>query len=102
MANVAAGGTGPTSDGGTAKLPPSTPASAQVNATIQSTHEMMVSLGIMTGIGLILIVIAGQSKSAGNTVAVLLAVLLLEQGIFHVNPLAAFLAGHPLIPKPTQ
>jgi hypothetical protein len=59
---------------------------------------MLVALLIMSGVGMILIVIAGQSKNAGNAVALLLTILLVEQGITHVNPLAEFLVKHPLTP----
>lgn len=73
----------------------------QVPATVDSTHEMIVAVGIMAGVGMLLVIIAGQSKNAGNVIAGVLGIMLLVQGITHVNPFVAFIANHPLTPSPT-
>lgn len=72
----------------------------QVPATVDSTHEMIVAIGIMAGVGMLLVIVAGQSKSAGNVIAGILGIMLLVQGITHVNPFVAFIANHPLTPSP--
>lgn len=70
----------------------------QIPADLASTHEMIVAVAIMGGIGMGAVIVAGQSRNAGNLIAGILAIMLLVQGITHVNPFVSFLAAHPLTP----
>jgi hypothetical protein len=70
----------------------------QLPASIETTHEMIVAVGIMAGAGMLAVIVAGQSKTAGNAIAAALGIMLLVQGITHVNPFVSFLAAHPLTP----
>ncbi len=72
--------------------------SATLPATAKSTHEMFVAIIILASIGMLLVILAGESSSAGNTIAAFLGIILLVQGITHVNPLVSFLNAHPLTP----
>lgn len=73
--------------------------SPQVPADVETTHEMLVAVTIMAGIGMLAVIVAGQSKQAGNLIAGILAIMLVVQGITHVNPFVAFIADHPLTPS---
>lgn len=82
-----------------AGLAASRPAQVQVPATAETTHQMLVAIVIMIGVGMLLVILAGQSETAGNAIASVLGIMLLVQGITHVSPFAAFLTSHPLTPK---
>lgn len=71
----------------------------QTQASVESTHQFVVAFLILTGFGALLVILAGESKNTGNTIAAFLGVMLLGQGLLHVNPLVAFLANHPLVPQ---
>lgn len=71
----------------------------QVPATASSAHEMIVAIIIMSALGMLLVILAGESPTTGNTIAAFLGLLLLVQGITHVNPFVQFVLKHPLTPK---
>lgn len=70
----------------------------QTEANAASAHQMFVAILILAAFGMIMILIAGQSKTAGNVVAGFLFIMLLVQGITRVNPFVAWVAKHPLTP----
>lgn len=71
----------------------------QVNATAKTTHDMLVAIVIFTGVGFLAVILAGESKTVGNSIAGVLGIMLFTQGVMHINPLASFLANHSLMPK---
>lgn len=71
----------------------------QVEADASTTHDMLVATAIMAGVGMFAVILAGQSKTTGNVIAGILAIMLLVQGLTHVNPFVEFLANHSLTPK---
>lgn len=73
--------------------------SYQTAATAASAHEMIVALGIFAAVGMVLVILAGESTSAGNGIAVVLGIMLLAQGLFHINPVVSFITAHPLTPS---
>lgn len=104
MPNVASGGgsgqlsTGPTYGPGNTPTPGMIQ-SYQTPATASSAHEMIVAIIIMSALGMLLVILAGESPTTGNTIAAFLGLLLLVQGITHVNPFVQFVLKHPLTPK---
>lgn len=81
-----------------AQLDPNAESTSQTGATVQSTHEMLVALAILSAVGMLLVIIAGISDDAADAVLLIVGALLLVQAVTHVNPFVAFLADHPLTP----
>lgn len=71
----------------------------QTPATVETTHQMIIAIIIMGGVGMLLVIFAGESKTAGNTIAGFLGLILLVQGITKVNPFISFLTSNPLTPQ---
>lgn len=68
------------------------------DVTAANTHEMFIAVAIMLGFVYAAAVIAGTGRNVGRLVLVFFVGLLILQGVTHVNPLARFLADHPLTP----
>lgn len=69
------------------------------DATSQKLHQMLVAASILTAVIIVLVVVAGFSNNAGNTVIGLLSLILLVQGITKVNPFVQWIAKHQLTPS---
>lgn len=67
--------------------------------TAANAHEMFIAIAIMLGFVYAAAVIAGTGRNVGRLVLVFFVGLLILQGVTHVNPLAKFLADHPLAPR---
>ena len=84
-------------------VPAATKSSAQVashtDATLANAHAMFVSVGIMVAFVVVMTFVAGAGPSAGKASVGIMFLLLLLQGISHVNPIASFMAQHPLTPQ---
>lgn len=66
--------------------------------TAHDTHEMFIAVAIMIAFVYVSAVVAGLGRNAGRLVLTFFVGLLILQGTTHANPLAQFLANHPLTP----
>jgi hypothetical protein len=73
-------------------------AAGQVQADISTTHEMLVALSILLLGGMLLVLVAGESKEAGNAIIAMLSIMLFVQAITKVNPFVQWVVNHPLTP----
>ena len=74
-------------------------APAKSTVTAANTREMFVAVGIMLATVYGASVIAGTSPRVGRLILAVFVMLLILQGVTHVNPLAKFLSDHPLTPQ---
>ena len=69
------------------------------DVTLKDAHNMLVAFAILVAFVLGLTMLAGMSTDAGQFCAGLMLLLLLLQGIGHVNPFVQWVANHPLTPE---
>lgn len=98
MPNVS-GGPAPSGPGETAALNAIPAPTAPGTASVETLHQFMVALAILLIVGLILIEIAGASKTAGNFVIGLFGIMLLVQLVTRTSPFTLWIASHPLTPN---
>ena len=85
---------------GTTKIP-ATPQVQSGDVTITDAHDMFIAIGIMVGFVMFATILAGFNQEVGHAMLALMFLLLLLQGIGHVNPFAQWVVKHPLQPKGT-
>ena len=78
--------------------PPVAAAVAAVPVTAKNAREMFFAIAIMSAFVYAAAVIAGTSQNTGRAVVAFFIGLIILQGVTHANPLAGFLASHPLTP----
>ncbi len=73
--------------------------SEPATATAASAHDMFIAIAVLAVFVYVMVLVAGTSKTAGRTVVLMFAALLLLQGMTHVNPFLQWMVAHPLQPK---
>jgi uncharacterized membrane protein YfcA len=66
--------------------------------TLADSHEMFIALAMMVGFVIGATIIAGLNQEVGRAMLGLMILLLIMQGITHVNPFTQWVLNHPLQP----
>lgn len=70
-------------------------------ATTDTTHDMLVAVGLMAVFVLIMTMVAGIGPKSGRFAVAVMVLLFVGQAVTHVNPFVTWAENHPLTPGNT-